>query len=195
MNEQLNLVQAFQVSINIIKLSLKQIEEWETDTMYLEELLRINSRGWELFLKTYKHGIMQAPLKSTHITADLYKFALENRIWKNDIQNLYTLANRDLHIKYFEMLDDLVNTKSRYNVINEFGNKEAKYYLVDKWYKENIHGKSINDFHENLKETIQRINQITLRYFYFQFQRSEEYGNLSVILFGCSNCFYNEFYS
>ncbi len=159
------------------------IDKWECDTTILEEMLRINHRGWEIFLKT-SCLIFSKPvpknseeLKGHKLGKLLPKLQLEY-----DKQNLNQLFQSEMFHDYFNLLDDLFSdTASRYNVINDLFGEDSKHYVVDQWirtWKLNV-GK---DMYEAIRSRILEINNISMRCFFMNMVTSPDLRTYSVIL-------------
>lgn len=184
-------VQAYNQANYIIQFSLKSIEKWEYDFQILEELLRINHRGWELLLKTFRHS-MNGRFHGGHsLINQILMIKKEGLFWVK-LQNLDKLFSGPISMDYFRLLDDLFDdTQSRYAHVNDFLGKASKHHLIDSWVKNHKLDKDPNKFCETTKEVILEINMINMRYIYLHFSQDPSNKKYSSI-FGQYGSYFNE---
>lgn len=190
MIQSINVIQAYQLAVFTLETSLDQIQKWECDTEKLEELLRINHRGWELFLKTAQFSFSNQTFSENHYITRL----LPTLKLTYAGQNLDRLFNNELFISYFSLLDALfADMDSRYNRLNDLLGKQSKYYTVDAWIiEQNIHHK--NDINQATRKRILEINDISLRCFFMNMTSVPELKQYSVVLLKWSS-YYHDWFS
>jgi hypothetical protein len=173
MDNETGLINAYQLSVDIIKMSLA----------LLEEILRLNHRGWELFFKAscfvFSNTVPRDSdeLRGHKLSELTPKFQL---IY--DKQNLNKLFQSKMFQRYFKLLDDLFSdTTSRYNVINDLLGESSKHYVIDSWIK--IQGFDMEkDMYGSIRSRILDINNISLRCFYMNMVSVSDFCVYSVIL-------------
>ena len=194
MDKNVELINAYQMSVSIIEMSLGLIEKWECDTTYLEEILRINHRGWELFFKTSHFLFSETiPTKRKDINGHSLSILLPGLQLNYTGQNLNTLFQSKMFRDYFQLLDDLfADMDSRYNVINDLLGIPSKHYVVDQWIKAQKFNLKI-DMYELIRKRILEINKISLRCFYMNMTSIPDLRTYSVIL-NKSSSYYHKWF-
>lgn len=128
-DNKLPYLKSFEQSVHLIDFTIKCIEDWDHDILILEELLRINHRGWELFFKTYKHLFSEKMERGHSLIALIESIERDGLIWFK-LQNMKKLFESDLYRSYFNLFND---TASRYANINDIIGARSKHYIVDQW--------------------------------------------------------------
>lgn len=174
LNEKfLGINRAFEKSVYLIEDSVKRIEEWENDTEKLEEILRSNHRGWEIFFKAFILLHNQQYHKIHYLTELITKMDELNLLPHIETQNLEKLFRREISFNYYEMLDNLfADTNSRYAELNAIEGKISHFYVVDSWIKKYAWLKGMLDYNA-IRSSLAEINNINLRYFAIYFTTSD----------------------
>ena len=194
MDNSIGLIYAYQLSVGIIEMSLELIDKWECDTTILEEILRLNHRGWELFFKASCFIFSEkVPANSNELKGHRLSLLLPKLRLNYDKQNLNQLFQSKMFRDYFVLLDDLFSDlKSRYNVINDLFGEDSEHYVVDSWIK----AQKLNlgdNMYENIRQRILEINNITLRCFYMNMTSVHSLRGYSVVLQKWSGYYHNWF--
>jgi len=176
-DNKLPYLNSFEQAVNLIDFSLRSIENWDNDILILEELLRINHRGWELFFKTYKH-LFSEKMERGHSLIKLIESIEKNDLIWFELQNMRKLFETDLYRSYFELLDNLFNdTASRYANINDIIGVRSKHCIVDQWLTNHDLIKNLKTMYSDIKSIILEINHVSLRLFamHFSYNENSEY--------------------
>lgn len=178
---KLNKIRAFEHAVKIIELSLFDIEEWGKSqeiigTENLEELLRINHRGWEILFKTFRFCINGKFLEGHNIITQI-KCIKKEGLLTYQMQNLETIFFSEKTQEYFKLLDDLFDdSSSRYNTINDLIGKNSKHWNADEWIKKHVifqGNNTSNSIEESTVTEIIETNMICLRYIAMHFSSSK----------------------
>lgn len=182
------MVEALEHSMAIINLSIDNTEKWEYDTLTLEEILRINHRGWELLLKSFRYWFSEGKYFTPgHSLVKQINKLKQDGLLTCNIQNLLHLFLSDKMQDYFKMLDNLFdNPDGRYNTLNALKGDNGNFYIVDEWIKKYVNYQQLvppKILYENIKNEIIKVNFICIRFIALHFSMSKDQNNkqLSVV--------------